>query len=113
MSSPYVLEVMPDQQLAGREILLSQGSRVQIYPATPNGSYIIRCLLPVGAEMTMGLSNEAAAALLVALMKEFDEGKLQAGFELLDTQTTLRKPRRLPSPRPRGKYDGNHGMDLS
>lgn len=85
MSSPYVIEV-PSGHTRGREITLSKGSRVQIFNANTEGSYVIRCILPVGAEMTMGLSNEAAAALLVALMKEFDDGKLQAGFELLDKQ---------------------------
>ena len=56
MSSPYVIEI-PDGVTTGREIVLSKGSRVQIFNANPEGSYVIRCILPVGAEITMGLSN--------------------------------------------------------
>jgi len=62
---------------------LENGTELALFPAEPEGSYVIYALLPVGAKMTFGLSNEAAASLLVLLMKEYDLGKLKDGFDIM------------------------------
>ena len=80
MNTPFICE--PHKQGMGRK--LSQGSTIELYPADPPGSYVVRAVLPVGAEVTMGLSNEAAASLLTLLMFEFDAGHLKDGLAIME-----------------------------
>lgn len=80
MSTPFMCE--PHKQGMGRK--LSHGSTIELYPANPPGSYVVRAVLPVGAEVTMGLSNEAAASLLTLLMMEYNAGHLKDGFAIMD-----------------------------
>lgn len=82
MSSPFICE--PHENGVGRK--LSCGSELGLFPADPPGSYVIRALLPVGCEVTMGLSNEAAASLLTLLMMEFDAGRLRDGLAIMDAE---------------------------
>lgn len=79
MSTPFMCE--PHKQ--GMGLKLSKGSTIELYPADPPGSYVVRAVLPVGAEITMGLSNEAAASLLTLLMFEFDAGHLKDGLAIM------------------------------
>lgn len=63
---------------------LTYGAKVCLYPADPEGSYVVRIIVPGGDDTAIGFSNEGLAALWVLIQEQVSAGLLEQGFSVLE-----------------------------